>query len=140
VKPHLTTASESKLDILLHQLKNQKWHSPSLLATKLNIPQTTLEQLLQTLHQKNIIQTNPQTKWIKLNPNYTNILTEEEGEEETETTPTPHKPTLATVIIPPKQEITIQNLQLTNTTQQTLEIHIRTCKNKTQLAINELHP
>jgi len=140
VKPHLTTASESKLDILLHQLKNQKWHSPSLLATKLNIPQTTLEQLLQTLHQKNIIQTNPQTKWIKINPEYTILTeppTEQEGEEETKEPP--HKPTLATIIIPPKQDITIQNLHLTNTTQQTLEIHIRTCKNKTQIAINKLH-
>jgi len=131
--------SDSKLDQLLNQLKNQKWHSPTLLATQLNIPQTTIEQILETLQAKNIIQINPQTKWIKLNPEYANILTEEEAAEE-ETAPQlqPHKPTLATVIIPPKQDITIQNLHLTNTTQQTLEIHIRTCQKQTQIAINKL--
>lgn len=129
--------SDSKLDQLLNQLKNQKWHSPTILATKLNIPQPQLEQILKTLQTKNIIQTNPQTKWIKLNPQYANLLTEPEptpNEEEA----TPHKPTLATIIIPPKQDITIQNLHLTNTTPQTLEIHIRTCQKQTQIAINKL--
>ena len=136
--------SDSKLDQLLNHLKDQKWHSPSLLATKLNIPQSQLQQTIQTLNEKNIIQTNPQTKWIKLNPEYTNILTEPEPtppnqqEQEEEAIPA-HKPTLATLIIPPKQDITIQNIQLTNTTQQTLEIHIRTCKKQTQIAINKLN-
>ena len=130
------TKTVTKLDDLLDTLKDEKWHSLTTLAKTLNIPPAQLEQITTQLAQQNIIQHQKQINYIKINPNWKTILTQ--PEEEAITPLSTHKPSLATLIIPPQETITIQNIKITNTTNKDLELWIKTCKKLTELAITKI--
>jgi len=49
-----------------------------------------------------------------------------------------HKPTTATIIIPPKETFNLQNLHITNITDQELELWMKTCKELTKLAVSKI--
>ena len=79
------------------------------------------------LAQQNLIQYNEKAGWLKINPEYKPLLTKQEKQ--------PHKPAIGSIILPTKETITIQDVQVTNITDTNLEILIKTCKKQTKLAI-----
>jgi len=125
----------NKLDEFLQLIQNGKWHSLITLSKKLDIPTTQLEELSKNLNQQGIIKYQEKIKWVKINPEWTRLLTQTEEEEEEEIE---HKPSIATIIIPAKESLTIQKIHISNITDKDLELWIRACKKHTELAISKI--
>lgn len=62
-----------------------------------------------------------------MNPEYKTLLTEQEKP--------PHKPAIGSIILPAKETIVIQDVQVTNMTDANLKLLIKACKKQTKLAI-----
>ena len=108
-------------------LKNERWHNIKEIAEKLNQTPEQTAKIAKTLVQRNLIRYNEKAGWIKINPEYKTLLT---GEEKP-----PHKPAIGSIILPTKETITIQNVEVTNITDTNLELLIRACKDQIKLAI-----
>jgi hypothetical protein len=108
-------------------LKDETWHSTKEIAEKRNLTIEQITRTARTLAQQNLIQYNEKTGWLKINPEYKVLLTEEEKP--------PHKPAIGSIILPAKETITIQDIVVTNITDTNLELLIKTCKKQTKLAI-----
>jgi len=112
---------------LLDLLKDEAWHPIKKIAEKLNLTAEQTVTIAKALAQQNLVQYNERAGWLKINPEYKTLLTTEEK-------PT-HKPAIGSIILPTKETITIQDVEVTNITDTNLELLIRTCKKQTKLAI-----
>ena len=111
----------------LDLLKDGTWHTIKEIAEKLNQTTEQTVNIAKALAQQNLIQYNEKAGWLKINPEYKTLLTTEEK-------PT-HKPAIGSIILPAKETITIQDIEVTNITDTNLELLIKTCKKQTKLAI-----
>jgi hypothetical protein len=111
----------------LDLLKDETWHTIKDIAEKLGLTTEQTANTAKALAQQNLIQYNEKAGWLKINPEYKTLLTNEEKP--------PHKPAIGSIILPTKETITIQDVQVTNITDTNLELLIRTCKKQTKLAI-----
>jgi len=114
-------------DNFLNLLKDETWHTIKEIAQKLNQTTEQTQNIAKALAQQNLIQYNEKAGYLKINPEYTTLLTNQQKP--------PHKPAIGSIILPTKETITIQNTQITNITNTNLEILIKTCKKQTKLAI-----
>jgi len=115
------------IDNFLDLLKDETWHTIKEIAEKLNQTTQQVAETAKTLTQQNLIQYNEKAGFLKINPEYKNLLTNEEKP--------PHKPAIGSIILPTKETITIQDTEITNITDTNLELLIKTCKKQTKLAI-----
>jgi hypothetical protein len=106
------------VDKFLDLLKDETWRTIKEIAEKLGLTTEQTINLAKALAQQNLIQYNEKAGWLKINPEYKNLLTNEEKP--------PHKPAIGSIILPTKETITIQNVQVTNITDTNLELLIRT--------------
>jgi len=125
VEPLLT--STSKLDSLLNQLGDLRWHRVKEIAEKVNLTPQQTGNLAKMLAQLNLIHYNEKAGWLKINPEYRSLLTREEKPL--------HKPAMGSIILPAKETITIQDTQITNLTDTNLELLIRTCRKRTKIGV-----
>ena len=115
------------IDAFLDLLKDERWHSIKEIAEKLNLTTEQAVNLAKTLATKNLIQYNEKVGWLRINPEYKPLLTEEEKPL--------HKPVIGSVILPTKETITLQTTEVTNMTDTNLELLIKACKRQTKIAI-----
>jgi len=125
------------LDELLEKIKNGAWHSLTELSKTLNIPVDQLAEISRSLSGQGLVKYEEKARWIKINPDWKPLLLREEAELE-EAKEAEHKPTVGTVIIPSKKSLTIQNLQISNTTDKDLELLLRICDRFLELAISKI--
>jgi len=114
-------------DDFLNLLKDETWHTIKEIAEKLNLTTEQTANIAKALAQKNLVQYNEKVGWLKINPEYKTLLTTEDE--------LPHKPAIGSIILPTKETITIQDVEVTNITDTNLELLIKTCKKQTKLAI-----
>lgn len=124
----------TKLDDFLSYIGNCKWHSLTKLSKKLDIPLNQLTEISKSLSEQEIVQYEEKARWVKLNCEWKRLLINEEPEEEKKE----HKPSVATIIIPPQGSIKIQNINITNATDKDAELWIRVCKKQVELAISRI--
>ena len=129
--PKIDTQVSSKLDNFFNIIKDGTWHSLTQLSKKLSLPTEQLTKISEILSEQGLIQYQEEARWVKANPEWRPILSEEEKLE--------HKPTTGTIIIPPEESITIQNVQITNVTQKEVELWIKVCKKSTEIAISKIN-
>lgn len=122
----------SKLDNFLSLIKDGTWHSLTQLSKKLSLPTQQLTKISEILSEKEIIHYQEKANWVKINPEWSPLLSGNE-EEKPE-----HKPTIGTIIIPPQESVTIQNVQITNVTEKEVELWIRVCRKATEIAISKV--
>jgi len=120
----------SDTDRFLEAIRNGTWFSLIKLTGILNIPPDKLEETANTLSQEGLIEYDKSRKWVKINPEWRTIFTDEEEMPK-------HKPSIATLIIPSKESIFIQKIQITNLTDKDIELWIRTYKDQVKLAVSE---
>ena len=124
----------TKLDDFLNSIRDGTWHNFPKLSKKLNIPLNQLITISKSLSEQDILQYEEKLKWVKLNPEWKPLLVQEEQEEEK----MEHKPSVATIIIPAQGSISIQNIHITNATDKDIELWIRACKKRVELAISKI--
>ncbi|UCE28735.1 MAG: hypothetical protein JSV85_05515 [Candidatus Bathyarchaeota archaeon] len=128
----------NRLDQLLELIKNGTWHHLDQIAQSLNIPPDQLARIAETLKEQDILRYRPEAKQLKINPNWL-LLTERNQDTNEEATPDEQEPPVATLMIPPRKTVTIQNLQITNATTETpLELYIRILHKQIELTINKV--
>lgn len=125
------------LDNFFDKIKNGAWHSLTELSKTLNIPIDQLVEISKSLSEQELVKYEEKAKWVKINTDWKPLLSEEETEPE-EAKEAEHKPTVGTVIIPSKKSLTIQNIQISNTTDKDLELLLRICNRFLELAISKI--
>jgi hypothetical protein len=132
----------NKLDQLLELIQNGTWHNLDQIAQTLNVPPDQLAKTAKILTKQGILRYKPEAKQLKINPNWLFLTSQNKNEnKEEETTDDGHeqKPPVATLVIPPQKTIIIQNLQITNATEEMpLELFIRILHEQIELAINKI--
>jgi len=123
----------SKLDDFLDLIKDGAWHSLTQLSEKLSLPTEQLAKISETLSEQGLIQYREEARWVRINSEWSPLLSEANNEEEAE-----HKPTVGTVIIPSKESVKIQNVRITNVTEKEVELWVRVCKKLMEIAISNV--
>jgi len=123
----------SKLDDFLDLIKDGAWHSLTQLSEKLSLPTEQLAKISETLSEQGLIQYREEAKWVRINSEWSPLLSEANNEEEAE-----HKPTVGTVIIPSQESVKIQNVRITNVTEKEVELWVRVCKKLMEIAISNV--
>jgi hypothetical protein len=121
-----------KLDHLLNLIQDGAWHSLQELAKNSNIPKQKLETLSKLLSNTNIIEYETKNNQVRIKKEWQRILKNTSNEPESEIA------AVGTVVLPPKKNVEIQGIQLTNLTEKELEINIRVNKNLKELAIDTI--
>jgi len=122
----------SKLDDFLDLIKDGAWHSLTQLSEELSLPTEQLAKISETLSEEGLIQYREETGWVRVNPEWSPLLSEADEEE------AKHKPSVGTVIIPSQESVTIQNVRITNVTGKEIELWLRVCKKLTEIAISKI--
>lgn len=120
------------LEDFLDKIKNGTWHSLTELSKTLEHPVDSLIEVSTHLSQQSLLKYQEKGKWVKINPDWKLLLSNEETEENE------HKPTIGTIIIPSKTAITIQNILISNTTEKDLELLLRICKESLEFSISRI--
>jgi hypothetical protein len=120
----------SSLDDLFDFIKNGERHGIRELSEKLRIPQDKMVDMSKFLSQKGLIEFNERDRWVRIQPKWRSILFEEEIEEA--------KPAIGTLIIPPRQTITIQKVQISNESDVAVELGISVEREILKLAITRM--
>jgi len=123
----------SKLDDFLDLIKDGAWHSLTQLSEKLSLPTEQLAKISETLSEQGLIQYREEARWVRINSEWSPLLSEANNEEEAE-----HKPTVGTVIIPSQESVKIQNVRITNVTEKEVELWVRVCKKLMEIAISNV--
>jgi len=120
----------SKLDDFFDLIKDGTWHSLHELSEKLRIPPEKLADMTKFLSQQGLIQFREEAKMIKIDPKWRSLIYEEEREEV--------RPTIGTIIIPPTQSLTIQNVEISNETDRAIEFGLSVEKGLMKLAVTRI--
>jgi len=126
-----------KLDELFDLLGDSRWHELSRITTALQIPENKLNQIVNFLAEANLIQHHPQTNQIKLDQNWKALLINSR-ETDTETLTNLRKTAFGTIIIPSQQTLMIQSTCITNLTDTSLELGIRTDGKLNEIVIDKV--
>jgi len=132
--PKTDTQPLSKLDNFFNIIKDGTWHILTQLSKKLELPTEQLTKISEILSEQGLIQYQEEAGCVKANPEWKPILSEEEEKEKLA-----HKPTTGTIIIPPEESVTIQNVRITNVTEKEVELWIKVCKKFTEIAISKIN-
>lgn len=120
----------TKSDEFLDSIKNGTWHSLTELSRELSLSPNQLVEISKLLDEKNLIKYKEGSQMVKINPKWEVLYGEEEEAD--------HKPTIGTIIIPPRQNVRIQNIRITNVTNLDVELWIRVCEKLMELAISKI--
>ena len=121
----------TKVDEFLDAIKNGKWHSFTQLSQNLSLPRNQLAEISTSLHQKGLIKYEERVQWVKINPEWEFLFSEEEEKVD-------HKLPVGTIILPPQQGVRIQNVRITNVTSLDVELWIKVCNELMELAISRI--
>lgn len=120
----------SKLDDFFDLIKDGTWHSLDKIAQDVGLVEEKLLDMVEFLSNQGLIRFNREARWIKISPKWRGIIFEEELVEA--------KPSIGTIIIPPEQSLSIQNVQISNETNGTLEFGISISKDVMKLAVTRI--
>lgn len=120
----------SKLDDFFDTIKNGTWHSLDRLSQKLGLTKERLVDMAKFLSQLGLVKFDQEDRWVKISPRWRSIIFEEEGVEK--------KPAIGTIIIPPAQSLLIQNVKISNETEETIEFGISVGKEIMKLAVTRI--
>jgi len=118
------------LDKFLNLIDDGAWHSLKELSSYSNIPKQKLEALSKMLSETNIVEYETNGEQIRIKKEWQKMLKQHGEERES------GKAAVGTVVLPPKKNIEIQGIQLTNLTEKEIEISMRINKNLEELAID----
>jgi len=119
------------LDNFFNLIDDGAWHSLKELSKHSNIPKQKLEALFKMLSETNIVEYETHGEQIRIKREWQKILKRPSEEQKYG-----GKAAVGTVLLPPKKNIKIQGIQLTNLTEKEIEISMRINKNLEELAID----
>ena len=120
---------------LLTIIEDGSWHSLKQLSKKLDIPREKIVALSKLLSETSIVEYKDQEDKVRLKHEWRQIL------ESMDKKRGDGKAAVGTIILPPKKSLKIQDIQVTNLTDEELELDVRLINEKIEeLAINTLKP
>ena len=129
----------TKLEKLLTLLGDGEWHTQEEVVNALQIPKEKAQTITRFLAEADLIILNEEANQVKLNQNWkTLIINQKEQGAETEAQMRLENTAVGTIIIPPQKTIVIQNTQITNLTDISLELEIRVDKKLKEIAISKI--
>lgn len=121
-----------KLDNFLELLKDGAWHNLNDLSKTLKIPEKKLAPLTKLLSEANILEYKTENRTTRLKEEWIKLLENTENEEGTPAA------ALGTIILPPRKTISLQNIKITNLTEDELELGLRANNGLEELAIGTI--
>jgi DNA-binding IclR family transcriptional regulator len=115
---------------LLEFLGNGKWHSTAQITEDIGIPIKDLHNIVKELHETRALEWNQKAEKIRLSPWVRKLPSKVRVEE--------NKAIIASVIMPPRSTVQIQEAVITNFTESDLELGIRANDKLKQLTIQKL--
>jgi hypothetical protein len=119
---------------LLDALGDNKWHEIGKVANTLGVSEKHLKETASFLSSAGILQYDDERGLIKIKENWKTLLISEENYE----TKGLDKTAIGTIILPPEKTVTIQNTNITNLTNQTLELELKINTKLREIAINTI--
>ncbi len=122
-------------------LGDGEWHTHEEVVNALQIPEEKAQTITRFLADADLMVLNRETNQIKLNQNWKTLIVnqKEQGPEtEAQAEEPPESTAVGTIIIPPQKTIVIQNTQITNLMDVSLELEIRVDKKLKEIAINKV--
>jgi len=118
------------LDNFLNLIDDGAWHSLKELSKHSNIPKQKLDALSKMLSETNIVEYETNGEQIRIKKEWQKMLGKPNEEQKS------GKAAVGTIVLPPKKNIEIQGIQLTNLTEKEIEISMRINENLEELAID----
>jgi len=118
-----------KLDHFFNLIEDGAWHNLEDLSKHSKIPQRKLENLFKLLSEANIVEYEARTNQVQIKKEWQKMLKNVYREQACE------KASIGIVALPPKTSINIQGIEVTNLTDEELEINMRISKKLQELAI-----
>ena len=118
-----------KLDQFLNLIEDGAWHNLKELSKHSKIPKQKLETISKLLSETNIVEYNTKKNHVRIKQEWQQILksTLEQN---------CGKAAVGTIVLPPKNGINLQGINVTNLTEKELELSVRINKKLEELAIS----
>ena len=120
------------IDSFFNSIKNGSWHSIDELSTQLSISITKIKELSGFFSDSGLIKYDIENQKIKIQPLWSLLLPKTEEIKS-------YNKTLANLIIPPHTSIKIQSTQITNESNNDIELLLRFTDKISEIAVNELN-
>lgn len=129
----------TKLGKLLTLLSDEEWHSREEVAKALQISEEKAQIIMQFLAEADLVTSDMEKGRIKLNQNWKTLLISQKEQCLEEELHAPlEKMAVGTIIIPPQKTLKVQNTEIANLTDMSLELEIRVDRKLREIAISKV--